>query len=119
MTNELKEKRLSKKERFLRGFSKRMCNVSATCKAVGISRQTFYRWCDRSDNFKKQIEDAQEEFYDDLEMAMNTKALIDKDTGMLIWLSKTKMKHRGYVEKIDQNVTINPFEELMKSLPDA
>jgi len=37
---------------------------------------------------------------------------------MLIWLSKTKMKHRGYVEKVEQDLSINPFEKLMQELPD-
>lgn len=31
------------------------------------------------------------------------------------WLSKTKMKHRGYVEKTETDLTVNPFLELMKA----
>ena len=50
-----------------------------------------------------------------IETAMFSKATIDKDTTMLIWLSKTKMKHRGYVEKTETDITVNPFLELMKA----
>ena len=104
-----------KKKRFLELFAKRLCNVSKTCDVVGISRNTFYRWCYEDDMFKKGIENEHERFYDDLETTMYSKAITDKDTAMLIWLSKTKMKHRGYIEKIENDVTINPFEELMKA----
>ena len=45
-------------------------------------------------------------------------ALTEQDNTMLIWLSKTKMKHRGYVEKVEQDLNINPFEKLMQELPD-
>ncbi|OFY43991.1 MAG: hypothetical protein A2X18_07630 [Bacteroidetes bacterium GWF2_40_14] len=103
-----------KKKRFINTFKLRLCNVSKTCEVVGISRQTFYRWCDEDDKFKKGVADEQEMFYDDIETTMYSKAITDKDTVMLIWISKTKMKHRGYVEKIEQDVTVNPFYELMK-----
>lgn len=104
-----------KKAKFIRTYGARLCNVSATCEVVGIARQTFYSWMDKDDAFKKAIESCQEKFYDDLETTMFTKAIVDKDSTMLIWLSKTKMKQRGYVEKVEQEVTMNPFMELMQS----
>ncbi len=64
---------------------------------------------------KKDWDNVAEEFYDNIETAMFSKATIDKDTTMLIWLSKTKMKHRGYVEKTETDLTVNPFLELMKA----
>lgn len=49
---------------------------------------------------------------------MFSKALTEQDNTMLIWLSKTKMRERGYVERLEQEVTVNPFEKLMQELPD-
>ena len=49
---------------------------------------------------------------------MFSKALTEQDSTMLIWLSKTKMRERGYVERLEQEVTVNPFEKLMQELPD-
>ena len=104
-----------KKKLFLEALSKRLLNVSAACKVVGISRNTVYRWRDEDDTFKKEWDNVCEEFYDNIETAMFSKATIAKDTTMLIWLSKTKMKHRGYVEKTETDLTVNPFLELMKA----
>jgi len=103
-----------KKKKFIKTYASRLCNVSKTCDVVGISRNTYYRWCDEDDKFKNAVDNEQEKFYDDLETTMYSKAITDKDTTMLIWISKTKMKHRGYVEKLEQEVTVSPFEELMK-----
>ena len=49
---------------------------------------------------------------------MFSKALTEQGNTMLIWLSKTKMRERGYVERLEQEVTVNPFEKLMQELPD-
>lgn len=104
-----------KKQLFLEALSKRLLNVSAACKVVGISRNTVYRWRDEDDTFKKEWDNVSEEFFDNIETAMFSKATIEKDTTMLIWLSKTKMKNRGYVEKTETDLTVNPFLELMKA----
>ncbi|MDD3907436.1 MAG: hypothetical protein PHF34_04400 [Bacteroidales bacterium] len=103
-----------RKKRFLKTYKARLCNVSKCCEVCGISRQTYYQWMNKDDKFKKAIEDEREAFYDDLETTMYSKAITDKDTAMLIWISKTKMKDRGYVEKMEQDVTVNPFLELMQ-----
>lgn len=57
----------------------------AACKVVGISRNTVYRWRDEDDTFKKDWDNVAEEFYDNIETAMFSKATFDKDTTMLIW----------------------------------
>lgn len=90
-----------KQARFLQVFEKKLCNIKATCLAVQISRQTYYNWVDKVDTFKKEIDDIQESFFDDLETKLYKKAMIDEDNTMLIFLAKTKMKHRGYTERTE------------------
>lgn len=99
-----------KQQRFLQVFEKKLCNIKATCLAVKISRQTYYNWIDKVDTFKKEIDDVQESFFDDLETKLYKKAIVDEDNTMLIFLAKTKMKHRGYTERTE-------IEDLSKREP--
>ena len=107
-----------KKAKFLKALEARMLNVTAACEAVEISRSTAYKWKSNDPDFAEKWKEVEESFYDKLETTMFAKALTEQDNAMLIWLSKTKMKHRGYVEKVEQDLNINPFEKLMQELPD-
>ena len=107
-----------KKAKFLKALDARMLNVTAACEAVEISRSIAYKWKANDPDFAEKWKEVEESFYDKLETTMFAKALTEHDNTMLIWLSKTKMKHRGYVEKVEQDLNINPFEKLMQELPD-
>lgn len=107
-----------KKELYLKALDARMLNVTAACEAAGISRSLVYKWKDKDEEFAAKCRDVEESFYDKLETAMFAKALTEQDNTMLIWLSKTKMKHRGYVEKVESDVNVNQFEKLLQELPD-
>ncbi|MDD3404961.1 MAG: hypothetical protein PHH23_01665 [Paludibacteraceae bacterium] len=98
-------------------FAKKGCNIYATCEAAGISRRTFYNWLNRDKKFSQLIEDSQEALLDAAESKLISK-INDGDTTSIIFFLKTKGKKRGYVEQIEQKVEVNPFLELMKSLPD-
>lgn len=80
---------------------KKLGNVSQMCKGMVMTRDVYYRWVNdnKDDTYKKAVYEIQEGLKDDIESAMYAKALIDKDTNMLIWLSKVKMKDRGYFEQ--------------------
>lgn len=107
-----------KKAKFLKALEARMLNVTAACEAVEISRSIAYKWKSNDPDFAEKWKEVEESFYDKLETTMFAKALTEQDNTMLIWLSKTKMKYRGYVEKVEQDLNINPFEKLMQELPD-
>jgi intein-encoded DNA endonuclease-like protein len=66
--------------------------VSQSCRAVGISRQTFYRWCKgyKSDTFNIAVKEVEESLYDDAESIIYEKIFVNKDTQMLIHFSSTK-----------------------------
>lgn len=103
-----------KKKLFLDNFVSKLNNISATCKHIGVSRQTYYDWINSDPDFKAEVDDLQEVIKDMIESAMFQKAIVQQDTSMLIWLSKTKLKDRGYVEKQEHEHTGNPFLELMQ-----
>ena len=114
-----KSERLSKKQKkFIELYSgPALCNISATCEAVGISRRLFYYWKERSAKFKEAIDDAEEQNIDMAETKLK-RAVLDGDMTAIIFFLKTKGKKRGYVEQIEQKVEVNPFQQLMQSLPD-
>lgn len=88
------------KEKFLEQLEKSFGLVATTCRKVGISRSTYYKWrkddsqfADRADEVKELQKDAVE--------ALILKKMKDGDTAMLIFYAKTQMKDRGYVERTE------------------
>ncbi len=96
-----------KQAEFLRIFPKKLCNISKTCTAMSINRKTFYRWKESNPEFAQEVENTREGFYDDVENIVYEKIFIEKDTSVLIYFTKTRMKHRGYVERQEHNVNAN------------
>ncbi|WP_106828082.1 hypothetical protein [Parabacteroides pacaensis] len=118
MTQKYRLNTKQKKELFLKALDARMLNVTSACKAASISRTLAYKWKSKDADFAEKWKEVEESFYDKLETTMFAKALTEQDNTMLIWLSKTKMKHRGYVEKTESDLNVNGFEKLMQELPD-
>lgn len=94
-----------------------LCNISATCEKVGMSRRNFYYWKENNEKFREAIEDAEESNIDMAESKLK-QAILNNDMTAIIFFLKTKGKKRGYVEQIEQKVEVNPFQQLMMSLPD-
>ena len=105
-------------ERFLKAYPKKLFNVSATCRAVGIHRSTYYDWLDKSDTFRCFAHDVKEELYDNLETIMYKKAL-EGDNRMLIFIAKTQMRDRGYGDNpvtTNTNIYISPYEQKLQNM---
>ena len=91
--------------------------MSSTCIALGVGRTQFYKWRNSFPKLKELLDEVDESLIDFAESKLYEK--IDAgDITSIIFLLKTKGKGRGYVETVKNEVTVNPFEELMKSLPD-
>lgn len=87
------------KKGFIDAYQKSFGNISQSCKAVGIARQTYYNWL-KDEEFKtelKSIEPA-ELFLDFLESKL-VERVNGGDTTATIFALKTKGKKRGYVER--------------------
>ena len=98
-------------------YNKKAGNVSATCSALNISRSVFYKWRNKYPKLDELLKETDEAMIDFAETKLYEK-INDGDTTSLIFYLKTKGKDRGYVEKVENQITVNPFEELMKGLPD-
>lgn len=111
---------MTKKERqelFLKYFRESRGIVSYACRKVGITRSCYYRWCDAKPKFKEKAKEVEEETIDLVESKLLS-AINEGELTAIIFYLKTKGKKRGYVERLEQDVNINAFEQLMKDLPD-
>lgn len=94
------------KARFIDILVRKYGNKTEACKAMHISRQAVYDWMAADPGFKKQVENVDEILIDDAESALH-RAIEEGNVTAIIFFLKTKGKKRGYVEQIDQNVTMN------------
>lgn len=86
----------------LEAYSKKGCNVSATCSAVDISRTHFYRMRKSNKKFAQGLEDAEESLVDLIESKL-IKAVNGGNITAIIFFLKSKAKDRGYTEKLEIN----------------
>lgn len=112
------EENLSETQKtFLKVYDAVMGNVSIACQQANIGRGTYYYWMKGNPSFKKNVENLKEGMIDFAESKLMQEIKNGNTTAILFFL-KTQGKERGYVERMEQDVTVNKFEELMKSLPD-
>lgn len=112
------EDQLSYKQiNFLRVYDSVLCNISLACQQCHINRSTYYYWLKESEVFKQNINEIREGLIDFAESKLMQEVRSGNTTAILFFL-KTQGKDRGYVERMEQDVTVNKFEELMQSLPD-
>lgn len=111
---------MRKKERqelFLKHLLDSKGIISYACRKIDITRSCYYKWVDNDPKFKEKVDEINEETIDVVESKLLS-AINDDDLTAIIFYLKTKGKKRGYVERVEQDVNINPFEQLMKELPD-
>lgn len=98
----------AKKELVIETLKESFGNISKACKAVGISRGTFYNWQEADAEFKEATENISEYVIDEVENALFDQ-IKNGATAATIFYLKTKGKHRGYVEKteIDQKTEMS------------
>lgn len=104
-------------ERIVQVYEKKACNMSATATALGLGRRTLIQWRDKDPKLAEAMADVEESLIDFSESKL-LEQINDGNLTAIIFHLKTKGKKRGYVEKIEQDVTVNPFEKLMMELPD-
>lgn len=86
------------KEEFLKELAKGYGIIATACEKVGISRTTFYRWCDADPEFKEKADEITETQVDFVESKL-LQQINEGDTTAIIFYLKTKGKKRGYNEK--------------------
>ena len=86
--------------KFKDAFEKSAGNVSVSCKSVGISRNCYYEWRKNFPEFDEQMVELEEALIDIVETKL-MKNINDGKTTEIIFFLKTKAKHRGYIETVE------------------
>jgi hypothetical protein len=86
-----------KQKAMIEAIHQTLGNVTASTRAVGISRATHYKWMKDSEKYRLSIEEAIEIDLDFSEAALR-KRIQAGDTTAIIFHLKTKGKGRGYIE---------------------
>ena len=86
-----------KKDRFLEFYKRDEVrgNISMTCAAAIINRQTYYNWLEKDEKFRKAIYDAKMTMCDDMEQVLIARAVEKDTTALIYWL---KYNHPQYKE---------------------
>lgn len=104
-----------KQKRFLKAYDACGGNVSVACQKADVkSRTTYYRWLE-NEEFKDAVETVNESYIDLAETQLRM-AVSRGDMQAVFFLLKTKGKSRGYVERVEQDVSVNAFQQLMQEV---
>lgn len=119
-SKQVKKDRLStikKKEIFLQALEKSLGILAPAMQQANIGcRQTIIEWKEKDPEFKKRFDEVECKTGDFVENAL-LKKIKDGDTTAIIFYCKTKLKKRGYVEKLDINATHNvPDDSTLESI---
>ncbi len=87
------------KKELLSSLTKNLGIVSSACKALGISRTTYYKYYNEDKEFKEQVDDIGEATIDFVESKL-FELIKEKNVTAIIFYLKTKGKKRGYIEKL-------------------
>ena len=102
---------MKNKKKFLEIFKEKLGNISISCRAYGIDRQTYYNWYNSDANFRSAADAVKEVRKDFIENALMNR-INAGDTAAIIFAAKTICKDRGYVEKVEQDVTVKTEQPL-------
>ena len=94
-----------KQIKFINKYVNSYCNVSKACKAVDISRQTFYAWSKEADTFREAVEQAKEALKDRWEDEINKQVFEDRNPVVLNKFAPKVLRDRGYADITDVNLS--------------
>lgn len=99
-----------KKGKFVDTYKATKGNISDSCRVAGISRQTYYDWLDKKDEFSRQIMEAEMELNDDIRDVLINKAGDGDMTAVIFYLKK---RHPDFKEQPQQNnIQVNVLNNL-------
>lgn len=99
-----------KKKDFVSLYSQTMGHITDCCRALNMSRQTYYNWLDSDENFARQIMEAEMDLNDDIRDVLVKKAGEGDMTAVIFYL---KNRHPDFKPQPQQNnIQVNVLNNL-------
>jgi hypothetical protein len=89
-----------KRVEFLKHLEQCLGIVTNACRRAGISREIYYYWMDTDPDFAKAVGKIDPVVHDFVETKLLQNIQEGKEAS-IIYYTKTKMRHRGYVERTE------------------
>ena len=99
------------KKQIIKALEQSLGVVTVACKNVGIARVTFYEWYKKDEDFKKSVDSIEDIALDFAESQLH-KQIKDGNVTATIFYLKTKGVKRGYIERQDHNIHLQPFTHI-------
>lgn len=96
------------KKAMIDALEKSLGIVTSACKAVGISRETHYRWLREDEDYSTSVRSIEDIALDFAESQLH-KQIKEGEVSSTIFFLKTKGKRRGYVERQEIDTNIAPI----------
>ena len=110
----MKKQRLTKKQtQMIQSLRNNLCNVSESCKAANVGRSTHYDWLDKSDTYKKEIKELENDLLDLAEGEL-LKLIKSGDRSSIFYYLNNKGRERGYMPKTELQHTLKTEKGIFK-----
>lgn len=105
---------INEKDRFIKIYNQKGCNIRKTCKALNIDRGTYYNWIEKDKEFGVKCKEQKEALIDDTEDKLMEEINKNNIVAIIFYL-KTQGKDRGYVERQElSHEGINPIQAILQ-----
>lgn len=102
----MKYRKVNLKNDLLEALEKNLGLITPACKETGVSRDTYYKWLEKDEVFRKRVQEINEIALDFVESQL-FKKIKDGSERSILFFMKYKARSRGYIEKIDIEGNIN------------
>ena len=99
------------KKAVLQALEKSLGIVTTACKKSGVGRTQFYNWVKDDKDFAEAVADVEAIALDFVESQLH-KQISEGNGAATIFYLKTKGKKRGYVERVQQEITIDQLPNI-------
>lgn len=100
-----------KKENFVDLYKQTHGHITDCCRAIEISRTTYYTWLEKDEKFAKAIMEAEMDLNDDIRDVLVKKAGEGDMTAVIFYL---KNRHPDFKQQSQTNVQVNILNNLQK-----